>query len=918
MRFFQKHLFLFLFLSFFSLLFSYLVYKHSRGEFVLLWQHKAVTRVVHELGFAYQAPLRQKWMSSHERPSSAKIFENGIELRGGNTAHEDIRKLGLGRFSFWHDHVYFSASDNSDPRTNGRKYEIVWPIPVSMSFAGCLYLLTLLITSVTGLAGMQILRQELGNLKGTVPIHQKLRTLFRRKDHLASSLFFFLLFQAIALLLYGAYMLLQDPVQTLEFLERHFLYVTAYLFAVALGYSLGRTLRNKERLSGGTFFGVAAGLTVVFFFLLRPGLVNNFSEIDGEWVKLAGLLLLGLFLAYYSAKWKPIVSAPSSRTFTERGALALVILASIVLALPGLTKPIATWWDISGYMDSHMYDFNAHDIATGRVPQGNALVMPLYQYGMAFIYLIFGHFFYIQQIVNIFMAVGSITFLCLAAWNVFRKVWAVWIVGLIAAFTVEYRIYIYYTQIENWYVPLVSLSIFGWSMYWKNPVISRLSLFAVAVGLAFNCRAQGAFFFGFLCLTPFFIAKMPFGKRIIHSLAIIFIIGLTLLPWTIRNYIYEHRFSPRSDQAIIITINDPRTGFYGLRHEFFYNRELQRWENRGLMSGFDEVYKEYVKKYPDKAQRNQAIQWDALKNTIRNPVWTVKAAFWRTLSCYGLLPPGIYAEEGPKPTDWKAHWRDYFYRGFAPLFFIAFSLTGFLVRRDRTALFLFLCVASNLTVTIFAPTVESRLSYPIFPLHTLLGVGVFFRAHPALGALTGDTSAAPGNSRNKVLLGAGVFAAVVFLVFCHQSIGRDNLYRPLMEKAVLLDPQMQMNPDLPALNDYYRWLNEKKGPAPAFHTGQKVRLRCRVTNYMLPPKIGVVFYLPEFAWSPSRERFFYSFPVESGIVGLTYFGAYLNAKIREDDIVDIEGTILLAEKNKMLTNLDFWVRAEKIFFVKKR
>jgi hypothetical protein len=33
----------------------------------------------------------------------------------------------MGRFSHWGDGLHFSASDNSDPRTNGRSYTIIVP-----------------------------------------------------------------------------------------------------------------------------------------------------------------------------------------------------------------------------------------------------------------------------------------------------------------------------------------------------------------------------------------------------------------------------------------------------------------------------------------------------------------------------------------------------------------------------------------------------------------------------------------------------------------------------------------------------------------------------------------------------------------------------------------------------------------------
>jgi len=77
----------------------------------------------HESGFAYL-------VATTVDPGGKKlhVFEDGKELGPGDSLHEDIRKKGMGLYSHWSSgpnafKVYFSASDNSDPNTNGRKYE---------------------------------------------------------------------------------------------------------------------------------------------------------------------------------------------------------------------------------------------------------------------------------------------------------------------------------------------------------------------------------------------------------------------------------------------------------------------------------------------------------------------------------------------------------------------------------------------------------------------------------------------------------------------------------------------------------------------------------------------------------------------------------------------------------------------------
>lgn len=106
-----------------------------------------ITKIVPEGSFGYVGILDHDKWSSHEHPSDAQVLENGEPLKGKqNSIHSDIRQLGLGRYSFWQTSIYFSTSDNSDPRTNGRKYEIRKPLyiqenQVFISFAISLQLL---------------------------------------------------------------------------------------------------------------------------------------------------------------------------------------------------------------------------------------------------------------------------------------------------------------------------------------------------------------------------------------------------------------------------------------------------------------------------------------------------------------------------------------------------------------------------------------------------------------------------------------------------------------------------------------------------------------------------------------------------------------------------------------------------------
>lgn len=81
--------------------------------------------IVKDSGFAYY--LERKFIipgDSESSPTSStlKLYENGKELGPAHTSHKDIRLYGKGRFSHWGNSLYFSSSDNTDPRKNGRRY----------------------------------------------------------------------------------------------------------------------------------------------------------------------------------------------------------------------------------------------------------------------------------------------------------------------------------------------------------------------------------------------------------------------------------------------------------------------------------------------------------------------------------------------------------------------------------------------------------------------------------------------------------------------------------------------------------------------------------------------------------------------------------------------------------------------------
>ena len=80
-----------------------------------------------EQGSAYLYPIDLDIPSNADGSTSPLILrEDGMDLVVDNN-HQHIRDEGGGRYSHWRGFVYLSATDGSDPRENGRRYEFALP-----------------------------------------------------------------------------------------------------------------------------------------------------------------------------------------------------------------------------------------------------------------------------------------------------------------------------------------------------------------------------------------------------------------------------------------------------------------------------------------------------------------------------------------------------------------------------------------------------------------------------------------------------------------------------------------------------------------------------------------------------------------------------------------------------------------------
>jgi len=78
-----------------------------------------------EQGTCWVANVAGGPISDRDARSRLQLYEDKRPIGPPHSLHDDIRTLGGGRFSHWANHLYFSTPDGSDPRSNGRTYEVV-------------------------------------------------------------------------------------------------------------------------------------------------------------------------------------------------------------------------------------------------------------------------------------------------------------------------------------------------------------------------------------------------------------------------------------------------------------------------------------------------------------------------------------------------------------------------------------------------------------------------------------------------------------------------------------------------------------------------------------------------------------------------------------------------------------------------
>jgi hypothetical protein len=135
-------------LLFGSITMAMLLTLHDNGVIVLAWRRQSVSVEGIKPGKQgeniYIFRLSQKGFPSNQRTiDRIELYEDGSLLGPNNSLRVEIGSEGAGRYLLEQNNLFFSSSDNSDPRVNGRQYMVAIPRAIPLFWVYLAWGLTL-------------------------------------------------------------------------------------------------------------------------------------------------------------------------------------------------------------------------------------------------------------------------------------------------------------------------------------------------------------------------------------------------------------------------------------------------------------------------------------------------------------------------------------------------------------------------------------------------------------------------------------------------------------------------------------------------------------------------------------------------------------------------------------------------------
>ncbi len=669
--------------------------------------------------FAFRVP---RWLPEDSRSrSSLALFEDGKPLIP-HALHDSIRTAGKGLYSHWGRQVYFSAFDNSDPRSNGRSYryrvaEALSPLwGVGALLLGLLLLVRLRCGAFAVMAGAGA-----GGLAAC----------------------FLLPAETMATLVNGGIM--------------------AALLAIwpVVCWSLGSNGARRDWIRGGALSLVPMLVALGY---------SGFASIAGiVWPRFltigqlpAGFTVVS-FLAFCAAARD---FAPVSRIMRRVPAASPAVLTAclaVVAIAPRLSLLVLNW-DASPVWDAQGYDLITHAFAQTLSIPHDIDSMPGMIVVNGLIYAAFGHYWGIARVFNLLLNLATGVLFAHAARIGTGSRTAGLLTFLVFGVSVEVFRLDHLLLTETLFQFFIAALLWCLVAYvvWRKPLFAAMGG-AAAAGVILT-RLQGAGLVAGAVAVLILLVPGAMRRRVGVAALLLATMLLLILPWGAWNAAERGRFSFGSGQeSSAFWIHNhpdaPHGLVFGAQMSGIWAKEVHRGEGRPTAERV--------------AQLNRNA-WDFYRH---NPMVFLERALDRQFSLLSLIPDAFFVS----PVGWKpaamSEFRSvrYWAVRLDKIVFLLLMAAALVLRRDKTSLVSLLLFAGYAAPISLYSVPDQRIRWPVYMLMAL--PYVIYAAGAARSLALPEGRMPPSFSARRILIGAALAAAVWMAL--HLAWGRHQQFPAL-------------------------------------------------------------------------------------------------------------------------------------------
>jgi 4-amino-4-deoxy-L-arabinose transferase-like glycosyltransferase len=803
-----------------------------------------------EIGHAFAFRVPKSFPDDSRSKSSLVLLEGDTPLTP-HALHDSIRKDGKGLYSHWGRQVYFSASDNSDPRDNGRSYRYRATEALS-SFWG------------VGAAVLGLLLAVLGRGNG------------------------FAILAGAGTGCMAAFLLV--PADTMV------TFTNAGVMALILAawpvvcWHLGQNSSRHDWIKAAALAGMPLILAYDFY---------QYASIGG--ITWPGFLMLGglvaacaaVSLAAFLAAARQFVPACGVMRRLPLPSPEMLVACLAAIALVPRFGLLALNWDMPPVSDAMGYDLTAHEFAqTLSIPE-RIDSMPGTIVANGLVYAAFGHYWVATKVFNLLLNLATGVLFAHAVRIGSGSRTAGMLTFLVFGVSVEvFRIdHVLLTETLFQFFIAALLWCLTAHAVWQSPRFAALGG-AAAAGVILT-RLQGAGLVAAAIAVLVLFSSGSIRRRFTAAVLMLATLLLLILPWGAWNAVHRGKFSFGSGQeSSAFWLHNHPDAPHGLIHIAEMSAIWAR-----------EAGPNRTPPTPERVQELTRNTWAFYR---QNPKVLLKRALDRQLNLIGLVPDSFFMQ----PQGWKPNWPSevlsakYSIFRLDKLAFLAAMVGMLLFRRDRISLISLLLFAGYAVPISLYSVPDQRIRWPVYMLMAMPYISLMSTAAAAVGP-------APPVFRWRRML-VIVVAALAAWTALHLAWGKYRQFPPITPRGAI--PTVPAATGLIPDSDLFdlpraQWIGGHVVLAGHFlpytrsYTGYPSGNRYQASPFLLDTRNGFYFFnlIPPYPQELNGSDALVSFD-----------GCMAEKSIKQEDVILIDATVegwALRLDNGRLANL--WLRCTR-------